>query len=728
MRFRVTAVLAALILTVVAGRAQQNPTPAQAPQPSIIDTPIFRGNVDAVELDAFVVDVQGNPVTDLTVDDFEILEDGRPQPITSFAVIDIPIERAVAPARSNKLMPDVRSNQRPEGRIYLFAIDEVAPSLVAHLRVRLRQFVEEHFGENDTAAIVYVGRGRSTDGQDFTSDRALLLASIGRLSGGFGTSDIEQAAAQVAPAGSAAAEIQATAAAQTAQGQGAATGEATTQSAQALAQLTAQQQAAQQAQLTGAASLSNSEAEFLLRQRMQSLRALVEFMAGIGGRRKSIIYVTTGLGTSVYEALDYNGGVRSLAIEDLHGAITAATRGNVTIYPLDPAGLTAGRDLTAQVVANSDPLTEVSQTRIGRLQDLRGLADATGGFAILDTSNFGEAFDRVVRENSTYYVLGFSTATARTDGRFHTVEIRVKRPGLTVRSRGGYLSPLYKKTPIITRASTIAPAVADALQSPISVAAVPMRMFAAPYKGPDKLARLAVAVEFGVDGLGLVERQGRLVGDLTLALRPTTADGKLLEGQRHEMALALRPNTFALTKARGVRVLTTMTLAPGRYQLRAAGGPSVGRAGSVTYELEIPNFSKDPLALSGITMTSSTAKNTVTIWPSARPLEGVLPGPFTAAREFNGDETVTLYAEVYENGKRPAHTVDFKAELRTAEGRVVSQFTQQRSVGANGNGVIGFVAPVRLLNTNAGDYSIRVEAVSSAAKTSVVKEIPIRVR
>jgi hypothetical protein len=255
-----------------------------------------------------------------------------------------------------------------------------------------------------------------------------------------------------------------------------------------------------------------------------------------------------------------------------------------------------------------------------------------------------------------------------------------------------------------------------------------MRMFAAPYKGPDTLARIAVAVEFGVDGLGLVEKQGRLVGDLTLALRPTTADGKLLEGQRHEMVLALKPDTFALTQARGVRVLTAMALAPGRYQIRAAGGPSVGRAGSVTYELEIPNFAKDPLALSGITLTSSTARNTVTIWPSAKPLDGILPGPFTAAREFNADETVTLYAEVYENGKRSPHTVDFNVELRSAEGRVVSRFNQQRSVNANGAGILGFVAPIRLVNTDPGTYAIRVEAVSSATKTPVVKEIPIRVR
>lgn len=725
MKFRVTATLVALIVAVLAGRAQQ-PQQEQPPSPL---APVFRSTVDAVELDAFVVDAAGNPVTDLTVDDFEILEDGRPQPITTFAAIDIPIERVDTPATAGALVPDVRSNQRPEGRIYLFAVDEISPSLVPYLRLRLREFIEQHFGESDTAAIVYVGRGRSTDGQDFTSDRALLLRAIDRIQGGFGASDLQQVSSQRVPSGSAAAAIQDAAVQTTVQVQA---GVAATTSAQAVAQLMEQQQAVQQQQLaqTESATLIDREGEFLLRQRMQSLRALVEFMAGIGGRRKSIVYVTTGLGTSVYEALDYAGGVRSLAIEDLHAAITAATRGNVTIYPLDPAGLTLSRDITAQVQANSDPLTEVSQTRIGRLQDLRGLAEATGGFAILDTSNFEDGFSRVVRENSTYYVLGFSTGTSRADGRFRNVEVRVKRPGLQVRSRKGYLAPLNRRTPIITRASTLAPAVADALQSPISVSGVPMRMFAAPFKGTAAHARVAIAVEFGVDGLGLVERSGRLVGDLALALRPTTAEGKLLEGQRHEMALALKPNTFALTKARGIRVLTEMALAPGRYQLRAAGGPTVGKAGSVTYDLEIPNFTKDALVLSGIALTSSTAEETVTVWPSARPLDGRLPAPFTAAREFGTDETVTLYAEVYENAHRGPHMVDFTVDLRDAAGRVVSRYgTQRPSTGATTAGGHGFVAPIRLASADPGPHVLRIEAATNLGSTNTVtKEIPIRVR
>ena len=64
----------------------------QAPQ-----QPTFRVQVDAVEIDASVTDAQGNVVTDLTRDDFEILEDGKPQTITSFALVNLPRTRAERP-------------------------------------------------------------------------------------------------------------------------------------------------------------------------------------------------------------------------------------------------------------------------------------------------------------------------------------------------------------------------------------------------------------------------------------------------------------------------------------------------------------------------------------------------------------------------------------------------------------------------------------------------------
>ena len=62
------------------------------------------------------------------------------------------------------------------------------------------------------------------------------------------------------------------------------------------------------------------------------------------------------------------------------------------------------------------------------------LATKTGGFAAVNRNDFAGAFDRIVRENSSYYVLGYYPTNERRDGRFRTLAVRVKRPGLQVRS------------------------------------------------------------------------------------------------------------------------------------------------------------------------------------------------------------------------------------------------------------------------------------------------------
>ena len=171
-----------------------------------------------------------------------------------------------------------------------------------------------------------------------------------------------------------------------------------------------------------------------------------------------------------------------------------------------------------------------------------------------------------------------------------------------------------------------------------------------------------------------------------------------------------------------------MSLPPGRYQLRVAGGPTMGGAGSVTYDLDIPNYAKERLAMSGVALTSSAAKDGVTIWPAAaRPLDTKLPSPITASRTFSSEETITLYTEVYENAKHPPHTIDFKVDVRSASGRVMSTFASKRTTDSNGS--YGFVAPITLKGLEPGAYVLHVEASDrTASKDPLAREIPIRVR
>src|ERR1700694_2758467 len=155
MKFRAAATLILVAFCTRTSTGQQQP-------------PVFRVQVDSVEIDAFVTDAQGNPVTDLTADDFQVLEDGRPQTITFFSLVNIPIQRPERPLYSaTAIEPDIQTNRDGEGRLYVIALDEVHADLALRTRYFLRRFIEQHFAANDVAAVVLVGRGRAADTQDF---------------------------------------------------------------------------------------------------------------------------------------------------------------------------------------------------------------------------------------------------------------------------------------------------------------------------------------------------------------------------------------------------------------------------------------------------------------------------------------------------------------------------------------------------------------------------------
>src|SRR6266542_355691 len=96
---------------------------AAPPQPPVT----FKVEVNYVEIDANVTDAQGRFVRALTKDDFQILEDGKPQALTVFSMVDIPIERADPPLFAKAAIPpDVVTNRKPfEGRIFVLVMDDL---------------------------------------------------------------------------------------------------------------------------------------------------------------------------------------------------------------------------------------------------------------------------------------------------------------------------------------------------------------------------------------------------------------------------------------------------------------------------------------------------------------------------------------------------------------------------------------------------------------------------
>jgi VWFA-related protein len=683
--------LTVAILVAALGAALAAQQPAPAPQTPVDQPPVtFRVEVNYVEVDAFVTDAQGKPVTDLMAGEFEVFEDGKPQKVSAFSLVNIPIERAERPLFAGKAIePDVQTNEHLEGRIYLLVLDDVHTDFTRTPRVKAaaRRFIEQNFGTNDLAAVVYTGRSDAS--QDFTNNPRLLIQAIEKFNGRKLRSGTIQRieSARVNP---------------------------------------------ETNQLEPGDDIDQMDRAFRARSVMNNIRKLAEFMAGVRGRRKAMLLIGEGVDYNIFEATGVLGSTASSVLLDTQDAIASATRGNVSIYAIDPRGLTVGdEDLITQSSTVGDANIQSLQSELRLSQDsLRVLATSTGGFAAVNRNDLNGAFDRIVAENSSYYVFGYYSMNERRDGRFRKIEVRVKRPALRVRSRNGYFEARGRR-PNTTPSTKVSPALAEAIGSPLPVNGVPIKVFAAPYKGTAPDAAVALVAEVDVNNFEFVEKDGTFSETLELVNSATDAKGKTFPGERQLVNLNLKPDTLARAKSRGFRLVNQLSLPPGRYQIRIAAATRGGRTGSVIYDLEIPDFTKEKFVMSGVALTSRAAAEAPTVKPKD-PLADYLPGPLTTMREFSRDDTIALFAEFYENNLGAApHKLEFKAELRAEGGRVVREVTEERSsTDLQGrSGGYGFAARLPLDEVEPGLYVLHVEGQPRLGELPAVsRDIQIRVR
>jgi VWFA-related protein len=107
---------------------------------------------------------------------------------------------------------------------------------------------------------------------------------------------------------------------------------------------------------------------------------------------------------------------------DYQRLLDEANRNGVTFYPIDIVGLRAGRMMNR------------------RADSLITLATATDGVAVINSNSFTPALDRINEDLASYYLLGYYTSNTRADGTFRKIDVKVKRPGVNVRARRGYLA------------------------------------------------------------------------------------------------------------------------------------------------------------------------------------------------------------------------------------------------------------------------------------------------
>jgi VWFA-related protein len=687
-----------LALTLLGTLAQQTPPAPQTPAPQPPVT--FKVEVNYVEIDANVTDAQGNFVRTLTRDDFQLVEDGKPQALTAFSMVDIPIQRVDPPLfAKNPIPPDVVSNRTPfEGRVFVLVLDDLNTRFARTSRTRAaaRLFVERYIGANDVVAVVNTsGYGRSM--QDFTSNRQLALKAIDAAIGNKADSST----------------------------------------------VAALQDYNMNTGIPGGGSNANASFNELqrytnARNSLRTLQNLADYMAGMRGRRKAVVYFSEGIN---YDVSNPIANTHATDVQrEIRDLVAAATRANVNVYSIDPRGVTSGMEDAIEIGSfptdNSIQTTDMLNELRLEQDSLRVVADETGGFALLNQNDFRGGFSRILEDNSSYYVLGYYPTNDKRDGRFRNVQVKVLKPGLKVRARRGYVAPVTGKKEKPVKGSPeerTSPELRDALDSPIPISGFTISAFAAPFKGAGGNDAIAMSIE--VDGPAMKFTQspdGLFRNNLEITLFAADGSGKIKDGARDVIGVSLKPQNRVMPTP--FRVIRRIQVPPGKYQLRIGARESGGgRVGTVLYDLDAPDFSKGPVSMSGIAVSSESGSHipTASPDPSVNEFKDVLPAPPSASREFPRGDTLSVFAEVYDNVGKTPHRVEITSEVLSDEGKVVHKTSDQRKSeelqGATGG--YGYTTKIPLADLAPGRYVLRVTATSLLGKPEpVAREIEFRVR
>jgi VWFA-related protein len=651
-------------------------------------------DVSLVEVDAVVTDGGGQVIRDLRQDEFRIFEDGTPQTIDRLSFVNIPIARAdAAPTGTVFRTSDVRSNVQPfAGRLYVLLLDDLNTSSLRGGRVKAaaREFVEQRLSPGDLAAVVHASGSR--DNQDFTDDRTRLLASIDRFAGRMPRSET----------------------------------------------LNRVDEYNRQLLLTGRIPErvvdpdEPSRAEDA-RRVFDVIGAIARRVAPVHGRRKALIWFGEGV---AYDMFNVARSQASEVLESSRAAVAAASRANVAIYGVDPRGLRGLGEETMQLTSPVDdptkPLgaTGLSQELFRSQQNLRGVSNETGGFAAINAGEFAHAFERIVEENSEYYLLGYYPTTPRQDQIFRRLEVRVDRPGAVVRARSGYIALPPKVDSNRAGTGSDAPAaLRDALLSAVPVSGVPLTAHAAAFKGTGDKASVLVTVEYAASAFSGAPN-GSADGDrLVVSAIAVEPGGKVEASDQSTITLTVKPETRDAMRARGFRTHSRLELPPGRYQIRVAAlVANTGVVGSVHEDIDVPDFAKSPLALSGVVMTSVAAGFTPTARVDER-MRDVLPAPPTTLREFSNEGAVALFAEVYERGSVPKQDVTVAARIRDRAGQIVFEREDLRTAAELKRSKGGYSLQISLRRLTPGEYVLELAARSGeAGPNAAAREIAFRVR
>lgn len=569
-----------LVLALIGSCVCSTTVAMQTPQQKEKKDPedVVKISVTLVQLDAVVTDQKGRLVTDLKKEDFELLEDGKRQHITSFEFISTesssPEHPVVKPATINASpVPPPRLKADQVKRTIALVVDDLSLSLESSVFTRdaLKKFVDEQMQPGDLVAIIRAGAGIGAL-QQFTADKRLLHAAADRV--------------RFNP-----------------NGRGMVGAFAPINGNREGLPLPLDSDSNPEADMEAARARTFSVGT------LGALRFVIRGLSQLPGRKSAVLFSDGfrlfGQGRDNYRVLD---SMRYLTDE--------ANRASVVVYTVDPRGI----PYTGLTAADSLPrggaiqvMRQVGITRSRTLyatqEGLNYLARETGGLAIRNTNDITGGLQRVLDDQRGYYLLGYvpeDDTFRREGGRrpYHSLKVTVKKSGLNVRSRGGFFA--VPDADREAQRSLTSNKIVAALTSPFATGDINVRLTSLFGNTAEEGSSVRSILHIDARDLSFVEEaDGWQKAEFDIVAFTFGDNGQVVDHISKRFTLGAKGETFDQIKRDGIiYTLNLPVTQPGAYQLRTAVlDVATQRLGSANQFIEVPDVEKSRLLLSGLVVS-----------------------------------------------------------------------------------------------------------------------------
>jgi len=546
---------AALVLAPVAARTTAAPqvAPAQAVPSQAMPAqapPVLRATTRLVQVNVIVRGKNGEPVLGLTEADFAITDAGVAQQVATLSVESM---RSAPPPPGAKPLPELQPNVFSNMAAFKPATPKAVTVILmdglntafgdqVHARQQLVAFLYT-LTPNDRVALYTLGRDVHVL-HDFTDDHVLLLKALDRHRARTGS---ELADSNPVAANTGDPELDAL--------------------FDATNRKIADFQNTDRAQTT-----------------LTALEAIAQHVAAIPGR-KNLVWISGGFPLSIgMEEMNIGSAAdRRSFSDDVEHATRAITAAQLAIYPVDARGLaTPGYDASAltttpkEVLRPQGPSSAMPDLQLTH-ETMQMIAQRTGGKAYYNSNDLKGAIRGAMDDAEVTYVVGYYPTHNTWDGTFREIKVKVNRPGVRVRHRGGYFAFAEQAPTEQTRRT----ALADAARSPLDATSIDLSVRLAPDVPQKGGLRMLMVIE--PRQLTFEQKDGRWTGLVDVLFVHQAAPDKAATATRETLALNYTRERYQEILERGVMLARDFEYAATAYTLRVVVRDAAsGRLGSVS--------------------------------------------------------------------------------------------------------------------------------------------------